>query len=110
MDVKTDLATLTKEANKGNGENKLALAWVYENGYFGIPKDSAKAFEWAEKAFKDKKKIHPSCRGLIICTLGKYYYLGIGVEKDFGTGLLYYHKAADRYYCKFFLRCFKSTL
>ena len=55
--VKTDLATLTKEANKGNGENKLALAWVYENGYFGIPKDSAKAFEWAEKAFKDKKKI-----------------------------------------------------
>lgn len=99
--VKTDLATLTKEANEGNGEDKLTLALAYENGYFGIPKDPAKAFEWVEKAYKDKKKIHPSYCGLIIYALGRYHYSGIGVDKDVDQGLHYYHQAANSYYCKF---------
>ena len=99
--VTTDLASLIKEAEEGNGEHKLTLALVYENGYFGIQKDPAKAFEWAEQAFKDQQEIHPSDYGLIVCTLGKYYYLGIGVEKDIATGVSLYRKAAHNYYCKF---------
>lgn len=78
--ITSELETLRNKAYKGDADAQFSLGSKFYDGE-GVPKDSAKAFEWYQKAADQG---HASAQS----SLGMMYAAGHGVPKD-------YAKAAD---------------
>jgi TPR repeat protein len=82
------LAKLLKDAELGNAEAQAALGRMYLRGE-GVPKDSAKAFEWNQKAVAQGNAQGQNA-------FGAMYELGEGVPKDAAKAREWYEKAATQ--------------
>lgn len=74
-----------KAADLGHSHSQWILGSAYEGGEYGLSQDYVKAREWYEKS-ADKPGFNTSAMN----SLGKMYYEGLGVEKN-------YRKALDHY-------------
>ncbi|PKC66514.1 HCP-like protein [Rhizophagus irregularis] len=64
---------------------QLCLGFLYKRK----KKESKKSFHWFEKAAKNGSKVAQFY-------LGKYYYYGTGIEKDYGKSFEWYEKSAKQ--------------
>lgn len=93
------LAQLQKKADSGNAEAQFDLGWIYMHGegYTGItymrdvPKDSAKAYDWYQKA---------AIQGHVKAqyNLGMLYRLGLGIKENPESAFIWLQKAAAQGY------------
>lgn len=79
-------ADLIKRAEKGDAQAQGALGRIYFIGE-GVPKDTAKAFEWFLKAAEQGD-------ALMQCVVGNMYYSGTEVPKDDAKAFEWFQKAA----------------
>lgn len=75
-----------RDAEAGNADAQYNLGEMYESGD-GVPKDSAKAVEWYQKAAAQGNAGAQSL-------LGVMYAFGEGVPKDSAKAVEWYQKAA----------------
>ena len=97
MDDTKVIEFLRRAAAQGLPEAEVSLAYVTNEGFFGLTKDSAKAVELARQAL---------AHGLIArandgkataqVALARLYREGLGLEKDMSKAAEFYQKAADQ--------------
>jgi hypothetical protein len=83
-----DLATMIKEAERGNAKAQNALGTAYGDGQ-NVPKDEYKAVEWFQKA-ADQGDAWGQYN------LGLMYFHGRGVPRDTRKAAEWFRKAADQ--------------
>lgn len=109
-DLAREYATAFKRceplANKGYGVAQAAIANMYLLGN-GVKQDSIKALEWYKKAASSKQlenntniniqqiTINKTTRYFATYSVGKIYYAGVGVTKDYEQAFEWFLKAAE---------------
>ena len=78
----------TKAAQQGNVNAQLWLGAFYEQGRYGLSRDSVEALKWLSMAAEQNQ---PDAQ----VTLGQMYDNGEGVPQDYELAAYWYRKAAD---------------
>jgi uncharacterized protein len=81
------LAYLQRHVERGHGYAQLSLAFAYDHGYFGLPRDPEKAFELDRVAAR-QGDAHAQC------WIGIRYAHGLGVQQDDEQAVHWYREAA----------------
>ncbi len=86
-----------KAAVQGHAKAQFRLGHAYEFGFFGVPKDTAKAVEWYKKAMESFQKAAAQGDADAQYNLGEIYYRGKGVPKDTAKAMEWYKKAMESF-------------
>ncbi|MBR2361213.1 MAG: sel1 repeat family protein, partial [Spirochaetaceae bacterium] len=77
-----DLEDCMAQAQQGNPDAQVSIAFCYIRGKHGLKKDKAKGFEYLQKGFEHLRQGAESGDGRSMAHLGECYEEGLGVEKD----------------------------
>ena len=84
----TYLEKSTRQANEGNLDDQMNLAYMYLYGSNGVKQDFAQAFKYYEMAANQNNPI-------ALNNLGSLYFNGIGTDVNVPKSLEYFSKAAE---------------
>lgn len=84
----TYLEKSTRQANEGNLEDQMNLAYMYLYGTNGVKQDFAQAFKYYQMAADQNNPI-------ALNNLGSLYFNGIGTDVNMPKALEYFTKAAE---------------
>ena len=87
-DAKTGMASLTRAAEMGYGPAQFHLSTLYDKGSAGLPRDAAKARQWAERSAR-------AGMPLGMYNLGLWLFQGTGGPVDMPQAAMWFRKAAD---------------
>ena len=90
-----DLEECMAQAEQGNPDAQVSIAYCYIRGKHGLKKDMPKGFEYLQKCFTYLCKSAESGEGRIMALLGLCYSDGAGVEKDDAQAYEWYRKSAE---------------
>lgn len=79
---------ITQSAKKGYSEAMAYLGWFLEEGLYGLSRNISKAVEWYRKGSE-------AGWASAAYLLGRCYYLGAGVPKDFWKAINYFGQATN---------------
>ena len=84
----TPLEKSIRQANKGNLEDQMNLAYMYLYGTNGVEQDAGKAFQYYSMAAEHDDPI-------ALNNLGSLYFNGLGVKQDIKTALALFERASE---------------
>ena len=90
-----DLEECMAQAQQGNPDAQVSIAYCYIRGKHGLKTDTPKGFEYLQKCFTYLCKSAESGEGRIMALLGLCYKDGAGVEKDDAQAYEWYRKSAE---------------
>lgn len=86
-ETETPFEKSVRQANEGNLEDQMNLAYMYLYGTNGVKQDFKEAFKYYELAAKQKDPI-------ALNNLGSLYFNGIGTERDIKKALVLFESAS----------------
>ena len=90
-----DLEECMAQAQQGNPDAQVSIAYCYIRGKHGLKTDTPKGFEYLQKCFTYLCKSAESGEGRSLALLGLCYEEGTGVEKDDAQAYEWYRKSAE---------------
>ena len=90
-----DLEECMAQAQQGNPDAQVSIAYCYIRGKHGLKTDTPKGFEYLQKCFTYLCKSAESGEGRSMALLGLCYEEGTGVEKDDAQAYEWYRKSAE---------------
>ena len=90
-----DLEECMAQAQQGNPDAQVSIAYCYIRGKHGLKKDTPKGCEYLQKCFTYLCKSAESGEGRSMALLGLCYEEGTGVEKDDAQAYEWYRKSAE---------------
>ena len=95
-----DLEECMAQAQQGNPDAQVSIAFCYIRGRHGLKKDEAKGFEYLQKGFEHLRQCAESGDGRCMAHLGEFYAEGLGVEQDKAQAYEWYRKSAEAGYAR----------